>query len=912
MAKILVLSSNPRGDLKLNREIDDLTKAIERFGTLEVKCWLAVYPQEIQDRIAEYNPQIVHFCGHGAGERGLVFHNENDQEVFVSTEKLARIFKTFANTINCVILNACDSDHQAVVIVEHIDYVIGMRQKILDKAAYFFAVGFYFGLASGKSIEQAYEMGCIAIQIRTSDSSSTQSRESRKFEYDGDAQPQIAEYMKPVLRKKGVNLPSSSVPEYPSLSAPSAPPPGFAEFVQQESERKEYKDWAREAYDNFGQFSAQQATSLTKSEYEQRKILLGKVKSFWIEGFLQPSLQDNPAMRLDLKGRPDVIADLTQGIEALSVELDASYEELRETRIYEEMGQGRTLLILGEPGAGKTIALLQLAQRLIERSENPRLPMPVVFNLSSWAKERKKLVDWLIDELREKYQVPKSLSEPWITNHQLILLLDGLDEVKEDYRNDCVRALNDFIAVFPQTEIAVCSRVKDYEALTERLLLSSALCLQPLSSEQVHQFLDSVGGSLAGLKALLKNDAELEQFAQTPLILHFMSVAYQGWSAQELRAQLRTPERHQHLFDTYIDRRLERGATSEYSKYEVLRWLSWLAKQMSQSVFQIEEIQPQWLPSEKDKNIYFIVIGLILGVLLGLIAGIYLVYYYTISKEHRPIPGISILIKLIATGILSGLILGVSVRLLSLRANRVIKWIISGTIFAISLSFFYYFIYDKHIAILPIFMSALLGGGIFSSMNTEIKPVESIELDLNKLFRYVLFFGIIGMLYALIHLHIHPRNDYIYSIYEIIVFIIIGVCLGGFRLQSRINTNTAIPNQGIIKSLKYTVITFGFLLITAMFLCWIMDFSFEFNPVLIRIGLVGGLIGGLGANESSGVVCIQHFTLRQLLYQKGRIPWNYKKFLDFVSERRLMKKVGGGYVFFHRMLLEHFARMNPN
>jgi predicted NACHT family NTPase len=133
-----------------------------------------------------------------------------------------------------------------------------------------------------------------------------------------------------------------------------------------------------------------------------------------------------------------------------------------------------------------------------------------VFNLSSWAKERKSIVDWLIDELREKYQVPKSLSEPWIRQQQLILLLAGLDEVKEAHRNDCVRALNEFMGLFPQTEIAVCSRVKDYEALTERLQISSALCLQPLSSKQVYQFLDSVSGALTGLETLLKRDVDLE------------------------------------------------------------------------------------------------------------------------------------------------------------------------------------------------------------------------------------------------------------------------------------------------------------------------------------------------------------------------------------------------------------------
>ena len=44
-----------------------------------------------------------------------------------------------------------------------------------------------------------------------------------------------------------------------------------------------------------------------------------------------------------------------------------------------------------------------------------------------------------------------------------------------------------------------------------------------------------------------------------------------------------------------------------------------------------------------------------------------------------------------------------------------------------------------------------------------------------------------------------------------------------------------------------------------------------------------------------------------LLVRNGSIPWNYVKFLDYAAERILLRKVGGGYIFIHRMLLEYFA-----
>lgn len=45
-----------------------------------------------------------------------------------------------------------------------------------------------------------------------------------------------------------------------------------------------------------------------------------------------------------------------------------------------------SLLILGQPGSGTTTTLLTLARELITRAAgSPVQPLPVVFNLSSWA-----------------------------------------------------------------------------------------------------------------------------------------------------------------------------------------------------------------------------------------------------------------------------------------------------------------------------------------------------------------------------------------------------------------------------------------------------------------------------------------------------------------------------------------------
>ena len=60
---------------------------------------------------------------------------------------------------------------------------------------------------------------------------------------------------------------------------------------------------------------------------------------------------------------------------------------------------------------------------------------------------------------------------------------------------------------------------------------------------------------------------------------------------------------------------------------------------------------------------------------------------------------------------------------------------------------------------------------------------------------------------------------------------------------------------------------------------------------------------------NGGIACIKHFTLRLILYFNNYIPWNYARFLDYAAERIFLQKVGGGYIFIHRMLMEHFAQM---
>lgn len=70
----------------------------------------------------------------------------------------------------------------------------------------------------------------------------------------------------------------------------------------------------------------------------------------------------------------------------------------------------------------------------------------------------------------------------------------------------------------------------------------------------------------------------------------------------------------------------------------------------------------------------------------------------------------------------------------------------------------------------------------------------------------------------------------------------------------------------------------------------------------LLFGLIAGLIGG-------GDVVAKHFILRFFLWWNGQIPWNYARFLGYATSLIFLRKVGGGYIFVHRLVMEHFTNL---
>ncbi len=169
--KVLLMTSNPKDaqQLELNAEINTIRAILRRAQERErygIELSLDVTREGFLETLLQEKPAIVHFSGHGVGQNGLLFYGKNGMSELASGDGLANLFRLFSKHIRCVLLNACYSQEQAVVISQHINYVIGTDNAISDSKAIEFSKGFYTALFNGEDIESAFEMAVAHVDFQ--------------------------------------------------------------------------------------------------------------------------------------------------------------------------------------------------------------------------------------------------------------------------------------------------------------------------------------------------------------------------------------------------------------------------------------------------------------------------------------------------------------------------------------------------------------------------------------------------------------------------------------------------------------------------------------------------------------------------------------------------------------------------
>ena len=547
--------------------------------------------------------------------------------------------------------------------------------------------------------------------------------------------------------------------------------------------------------------------------------------------------------------------------------------------IFHRADIGGRLLILGEPGAGKTTELLTVAQRLIDEAiSDSSKPIPVIFELSSW-KEKTPIPTWIEQRFNQTYRIykkrAKALARQGIQQNLLLPLLDGLDELGQSDQISCIEALEAFLSQHPAMPAIICCRREEYEQGKKQLKqLKGAIYLQSVTTEQIEQYLKRLNREV--LWKEIKASPDMLDIATSPLFLTMLVVAYQGQPIRDKKT----------LFNAYLQKQLSnpknKGAykpSRHMTPEQTLHYLRWLAKRLAiegEAEFLIEDIQPTWLVPENE---------------LRWLASSYLGFNVGIDSKW---------VRVYAS------ILGLMVGLLTF----LLVWIggspLQGLIFG------------------------LLWGcmtGLMSTIRFTINPVEKFNWSFRK--GMILGVGSGLLLWLLSGLW-----------YGLIFGLMVGFISAVFKTaegQLELNTGTVkrkqVPNQGIRKSLQngliFALLVGGLFTIEAVVLPAVLGDDIRggllsqvdrwWEPLdgesekdismwrqLISLSFFGMLVGApLGL-----IAATQHLALRIVLYVSGSAPWDLELFLEHAINHRFIQRTGGRYRFIHNLLRKHFANMS--
>ena len=149
---------------------------------------------------------------------------------------------------------------------------------------------------------------------------------------------------------------------------------------------------------------------------------------------------------------------------------------------------------------------------------------------------------------------------------------------------------------------------------------------------------------------------------------------------------------------------------------------------------------------------------------------------------------------------------------------------------------------------------------------------------------------------------------------ELLTGMVLGAIGGGLSaifisgLRSSPSATAVQPNQGMRHTLRNAVqlgLIFAVIFFITIFVATAPVSSVSFG---ITQGVISAFSFGFnGFIIFGGYAVIQHLIVRSLLVRRGLIQTNLAQFLDTTASLLLMRKVGSGYIFIHRYLLEYFA-----
>lgn len=266
------------------------------------------------------------------------------------------------------------------------------------------------------------------------------------------------------------------------------------------------------------------------------------------------------------------------------------------------------LVILGEPGAGKSTLAGRLARDLATNWQ-PGKRVPIVLDMSRWNPAKDRLPDWMARELAGSFRElgrsapgnrddKPTMAQVLVDSSRILPIIEGLDSMSKERREAAISAIDTLCADF---HLVLTSDAAAYgesiEAHGRGLSRTAVVELLPLTAQEVHAYLEPAGNSgWHRMLEVLRDEpgGVLAQALRTPLMISLVRAVYRRTSADagELLDQERFPDRasiEDHLLDSLVATAYEEHPTpaarrptdDAWLADDAKRWLSFLAWHIS-------------------------------------------------------------------------------------------------------------------------------------------------------------------------------------------------------------------------------------------------------------------------------------------------------------------------------------------
>ena len=201
---------------------------------------------------------------------------------------------------------------------------------------------------------------------------------------------------------------------------------------------------------------------------------------------------------------------------------------------YQAIQKHKRLVVVGAPGAGKTMLLNHLTLTYARRGLNdfPNQPVPILFQLNRLNDSAAPLIEHLV-HVPERYDFPggEGFVRASLKGGQLLLLFDGLDEVNSQARGRVVGQIKDLRQQYPGNRSVVTCRTQVYKDEFNDWA-DQKLEIIEFSDQQIQRFLGAwvldmpEDKSIEHFLRTLRERPQIMALARNPLLLTMIAYLY--------------------------------------------------------------------------------------------------------------------------------------------------------------------------------------------------------------------------------------------------------------------------------------------------------------------------------------------------------------------------------------------------